>query len=297
MTDSELELVCAYWTSAGPVEVHFGREWSLYSLEQRCAQAQRVGFAGLGIWHADLEHQLGGGASLQDIRRTFDDHGLRCGELEFLGDWFLDPGTEGRAASDETRRLLWDAAAVLEPDHVKVGNLAGTECPLSQVIERFGELCADAAQHFASPVAYEFMPYDAVVNTVDLAVELVEQVGAANSGLIVDTWHMGKLRAGPEELRKIPLRYLNWIELCDGPFEYAEDRLDEVINRRRLPGDGEFDIPGYIEVARDMGYTEAWGVEVLSEDLRNRPIEEIFERAYEASAAQLAAEPERSVGV
>ena len=29
-----------------------------------------------------------------------------------------------------------------------------------------------------------------------------------------------------------------------------------------------------------------WGVEVLSEDLRNRPMPEIFRRAYETTAAQ-----------
>ena len=47
-----------YWTVSGPVEVHVGREWSLFDLRDRCAQAARVGFSGIGIWHADLEHVL-----------------------------------------------------------------------------------------------------------------------------------------------------------------------------------------------------------------------------------------------
>ena len=50
-----------------------------------------------------------------------------------------------------------------------------------------------------------------------------------------------------------------------------DDRLDEVINHRELPGEGEFDIPGYVAVAQDMGYPGPWGVEVLSEPLRNLP--------------------------
>jgi hypothetical protein len=49
-----VELANAYWTSAGPVEVHFGREWSLFEFAERCAQAAEIGFVGLGLWHADI---------------------------------------------------------------------------------------------------------------------------------------------------------------------------------------------------------------------------------------------------
>ncbi len=52
------ELLGLYWTVSGPVEVHVGREWSLFDWADRCAEARKVGFSGLGIWHADLEHVL-----------------------------------------------------------------------------------------------------------------------------------------------------------------------------------------------------------------------------------------------
>ena len=60
------ELLGLYWTVSGPVEVHVGREWSLFDLRDRCAHAARVGFSGLGIWHADLEHMLGEGKTLAE---------------------------------------------------------------------------------------------------------------------------------------------------------------------------------------------------------------------------------------
>jgi sugar phosphate isomerase/epimerase len=50
-----------------------------------------------------------------------------------------------------------------------------------------------------------------------------------------------------------------------------------VINRRRLPGEGEFPIVDYVAVCRELGYDGPWGVEVLSEELRNLPIEQIFD--------------------
>ena len=33
------DLIGLYWTTSGPVEVHFGREWSLFSFRERCEQA------------------------------------------------------------------------------------------------------------------------------------------------------------------------------------------------------------------------------------------------------------------
>jgi sugar phosphate isomerase/epimerase len=284
----DVELVGLYWTLSGPVEVHVGREWSLFDWRERCEEAAKVGFDGIGLWHADLEHQLET-RSLREIKEIFDAAGLEHLELEFLMDWFLDPGDERRTVSDEQRRRLFEAAAVLEPHHIKVGNIPGSEAPLEQVTERFAELCADAAEQHDATIAYELMPFDPNVKSLDAAIELAVGAGAPNGGIAIDTWHMGKLGIAPEELRRVPLEYLAWIELSDGRRENMPDFVDETINHRRLPGEGEFDVAAYVEVCRDHGYREPWGVEVLSEELRNLPMEDIFRRAYETTSAQFRA--------
>ena len=290
------DLIALYWTTSGPVEVHVGREWSLFDLRDRCEQAARVGFRGIGLWHADLEHVLES-RTLREVRSLVDEYGLDQLELEFLGDWFLDPSDERRKAADERRALLFGAAAELPAHHIKVGNIVGTECELPRIVESFAELCADAARYTDAKIVYEFMPYDVQVNDVDTALEVVEGADAPNGALAFDTWHLGKLRLEPDELRRIPSRFLGWVELCDGPYEYGEDRLDEVINRRKLPGEGEFPVAEYLSMFRELGYDGPWGVEVLSEELRNLPIDQIFDRAYETTSAQLAVSRERSLGV
>ena len=290
------ELLGLYWTVSGPVEVHVGREWSLFDLRDRCEQAARVGFKGIGLWHADLEHVLET-RTLPQIRQLLDDHGLEYLELEFLMDWFLDPDDEARVAADANKELLFEAAAELGAHHIKVGNIPGTACGLSQLTERYGELCAEAAERHDSRLVYEFMPFDVNVRDLDTALSVVAGADAPNGGLAIDTWHMAKLGIEPDDLKRIPARHLGWVELSDGRYENMPDPIDETINHRRLPGEGEFPIPSYVAACREAGYAGPWGVEVLSEELRNRPIDEIFERAYQASAAQLAAEPERSVGV
>ena len=284
----DVELVGLYWTVSGPVEVHVGREWSLFDFRDRCAAAQRVGFAGIGIWHADLEHVLER-RTLREMKQILDDHGLTYLELEFLMDWFLDEGDERRSASDASRRLLFEAAAVLGAHHIKVGNIPGTPCALPALTERFAELCADAAQQHDALIAYEFMPFDVNVHSLEAALEVVGGAGASNGAIAVDTWHLAKLGIAPEDLRQIPSTLLGWVELSDGQYENMPDPIDEVVNHRRLPGEGEFPIPAYVEACREIGYGGPWGVEVLSEELRNLPMEQIFERAYETTAAQFRA--------
>jgi sugar phosphate isomerase/epimerase len=291
VSGNDVELLGAYWTLSGPVEVHVGREWSLFDWADRCEAAREVGFSGLGIWHADLEHMLET-RSLSDLRRVFDDNGLAWLELEFLMDWFLDESDERRVESDRIRRILFDAAAAFDAHHIKVGNIPGAPAELQQLTERFGELCVDAAEHTEARIVYEFMPFDTNVRSIDSALAVVEGAGARNGGVAIDTWHMSKLGIAPEHLRRIPVEYLAWVELSDGTFADLDDPVDETVNHRALPGEGEFDIRGYVRACADHGYPGPWGVEVLSEELRNNPMDVIFRRAYEATASQF--EHERS---
>jgi sugar phosphate isomerase/epimerase len=285
---SEIELLALYWTISGPAEVHVGREWSTFSWPDRCAEAARVGFSGLGLWHADIEHQLERN-SLDEMKKVFDDAGLTHLQVEFLADFFVPAGEAARSESDARRKLLFDTAAAFDAHHIKVGNIPGTPCGLEQLTEAFAELCEDAANHTTAKVVYEFMPFDVNVNTLDAALALIQGAGARNGGLAIDTWHMAKLGITPAALDRIPLEYLTWVELSDGQFENMEDPIDETVNHRNLPGEGEFDIPGYIEACRGVGYEGPWGVEVLSEALRSLPIEQEFQQAYETTAAQFGA--------
>jgi sugar phosphate isomerase/epimerase len=284
----EIPLVDLYWTSAGPVDVHVGREWSTFDWRDRCAQAERVGFQGLGLWHADVEHQLEH-RSLKEIHTIFEDAGLQYLEVEFLQDFFVDKDHPLRAESDQRRRFLFDIAAEFGAHHIKVGNIPGTPCELAKLTDAFGELCQEAAENTDAAIVYEFMPFDVNVNSLEKALTVVTEAAQPNGGLAIDTWHMSKLGITPDDLKEIPPQYLKWVELSDGQQATMDDPIEETVNHRRLPGEGEFDIPGYVEACKQIGYDGPWGVEVLSAALRELPIEEQFDRAYETAAAQFGA--------
>ena len=205
MADPANDLVGLYWTISGPVDVHYGREWSLFDLADRCAQAERVGFKGIGLWHADLEHILET-RTLADVKTLLDDHGLEYLELEFLWEWFLDPGDERRRAAEPTKRLLFDAAADARrsphqgrehPWHAV--RAAAPHRGVRRALRRGGRA------HDAK-IVYEFMPPDVNVHDLDTALALVEGAGAKNGGLVLDTWHLSKLGIAPSELATDPGR-------------------------------------------------------------------------------------------
>lgn len=281
------DILGSYWTTAGPVEVHTGREWSLFDWPDRCAEAARAGLRGLGIWHSDLEHQLQT-RGLADIRRIFDDHGLAHLEVEFSNDWFCDPGTPERAASDANRRLLFDAAAELRANHIKMGNIPGRPCPKDKLAERFAEFCADAAEHHDSPIMYELMPFDPNITSLDDVITLVRDAGAPNGGIALDFWHLGKLGIRAADLHRIPAGTPLYVEMNDGQIANMDDPVEETTQYRKLPGEGEFDVRGYVAELRAWGYDGPWGVEVLSKWLRSLPMPEMYERTFTTASAQFA---------
>lgn len=83
-----VELLASYWTLAGGAEPHTDHEYSLFDFKDRVEACAKVGFKGVGIWHADLLYTLKR-RPLSEIKRILDDNGMKHIELEFIGDWFL----------------------------------------------------------------------------------------------------------------------------------------------------------------------------------------------------------------
>jgi len=283
------ELVACYWTVAGPVEIHAGREWSLFDWRDRCEQAARVGFTGLGLWHADILHQLET-RTLSEMVEIFRDAGLKHIEIEFLQDFFMPPGSPEKAESDRMKKLLFEAAAAFDAHHIKCGNIPAHECEFGHLAESLAAVCAEAAEQTDAKIAYEIIPSDPQVNTLEAGLALLEQSGKPdNLGLGIDTWHLAKLDISTAKLRALEPSQVAWVELSDGHFHNLDDFVYEVTCDRSLPGEGEFDIPGYVSALSDAGYPGPWGAEVLSAPLRELPIEETFDRAFQTTSAQFAA--------
>ena len=247
---ADVELVGLYWTVSGPVVVHFGREWSFFSWADRCAEARKVGFAGLGIWHADLEHVLET-ETLADMKQAMDDNGLTQLELEFLMDWFLDPGDERR---DGVRR---DARPALRGRRgARRASHQGREHPRHAGVARRSSPSASAssatiaAERTDAKIVYEFMPFD--VERQDARRRRSRSSAARRAERRHRDRHLAHVEARHRARRppSDPARVPELGRALRRQFADMDDPIDEVINHRNLPGEGEFDITGYIEVCR-----------------------------------------------
>jgi sugar phosphate isomerase/epimerase len=281
----QVELLASYWTLATGSSPHTDHEYSTASFKDRVAAAAHAGFTGFGIWHADLEHTLRT-QSLADMRRILGDHGMRHIELEFLNDWWFKDG-ERKAACDQRKRLLLEAASALGARHIKVGDFINTACPMPQLVESFAALCAEAREH-GTAILFELMPF-ANIHTLAGALELVTGADAGNGGIIFDLWHVVKLGIPYADVARIPKRFLRGIELNDGTFTAPWGMVEDTVNHRRLCGEGEFDVKGFVRTMLDAGYDGPWGIEVLNKEMRAWPAEQLAERAAATTRAQFPA--------
>jgi sugar phosphate isomerase/epimerase len=278
---TEVDLLASYWTFAGGALPHSNREYNTFDFEDRVQAIAKAGFTGMGIWHADLDHLLTR-RSLPEMKRILDDHGIRHVEIEFLTDWFLDG--ERKEKSDFQKRKLLAAAEALHAHHVKVGDFYHEKFSMSRLIESFAALCADAAKH-GMKIGFEVMPF-AMIDTLKDSLAMVRGAGAKNGGIAFDVWHLAKMRVPFEELQKFPPEFLVSVELNDGTFQAPWSLHEDTVNHRRFCGEGEFDVKSFVKVFQELGYRGPWGIEVLSEDVRNWPLEKVTTHAYQTTMRQ-----------
>ena len=277
---TNVDLLASYWTISGAYP-HTDREYSPYDFKDRVEAAARAGFRGVGIWHADLEH-VQQKYSLPEMRRILDDNCIRHVELEFLLDWFLEG--ERKKQSDIRKRKLLEAAETLQAHHVKVGDFFQETCPMNRLVESFAFLCKEASEH-GTKIGFELMPF-AMIRTLAESLAMVQGADASNGGITFDMWHIAKLGLSYDDVARVPRQYVISVELNDGTFQAPWSLHEDTINHRRLCGDGEFDVKGFIRCLQEVGYDGPWGIEVLSEELRKQPLEQVVPRAFATTKAQ-----------
>lgn len=276
------DLIASTWTTAGDAAPGRGDETSPHTLRTRIEAAAQAGFRGFGLLHADLvvaREQYG----LSEVRAMFEAHGLIHVELEFLLDWWTTGSR--RAASDATRRDLLEAAETLGATHIKAGPELGTT-GFDQTLwaKEFAALATEAA-NVGARVSLEFLPM-CNVRTLDDALAIVREAAHDNGGVLIDLWHAARSGLSLDELAAVPARDIAAIELDDVDRTPWPSLWDETIDGRLLPGQGAYDVPGFIRAVRATGWSGAWGLEMLSAIERQRPIQDAAADAWRAAVTQ-----------
>jgi sugar phosphate isomerase/epimerase len=271
------ELLAACWTSAGNVVPFRGLLTSPVDVRDRIAAVAAAGYTGFGLTREDLvvaRDTIG----LPAVAASLRDYGITTVQLEWITNWWTDG--ELRRGSDEVRADLFEACPVLGVDNIKVGaDDDGRQVSYEQLCEGFDAL-AEAGAQVGVKIGFENTPFSHWVKTTEQAIRFVTDVGHTNGGMIVDIWHAYRggsdYRVIPETL---PLEHVFGVELDDGRHEVVGTDLEDTFDNRLVCGDGVFDVPDFILQLRALGWVGPWGVEHMSSEFRELPVEESLARA------------------
>jgi sugar phosphate isomerase/epimerase len=197
--------------------------------------------------------------------------GLRCHELLALVVTADEEATLSRA------RRLAEGAAVVKARWV----LTTFAAPLGTrpLIERCAAMFAEAG----AGMAVEFSPLGPVTS-ISAALDVVKAAGAGRAGVMIDSWHFFRGDSTWEQLERLPLHSIAYVQFCDGLPPVSEDGMHETMQRRAMPGDGTFELDRFASTLLDRGWAGLVSVEVLSAELRELPVPEFARRAYRSTA-------------
>jgi sugar phosphate isomerase/epimerase len=241
----------------------------------------------MGFWHADIL-EIRNKCSFKDMKHILDANGIVNVEVEWLLDWYC---TDARkAASDAIRTLLLDAAEVLRARHIKIGDLGNDCADVPQLTEAFAPLCRQAAER-GTNILFEMLPAPlSRAPSLDQVLAILRGAGARNGGIMLDNLHLQRIGIGADEIvRKLESRVLMGVEINDGTLAMPLRFQDSVVNKRLLPGDGEFDIAAFLQALWSVGYDGPVGVEVLNEYIRKWDLKTAATEAFAKTQRVVAA--------
>jgi len=252
---------------------------------ERLSAATDAGYSGIGLYVGEYERLRAAGRSDADLRAALDEYGQHITAFEALRGWASSgDGQEVYLRRSETVGRMVDAFG--PPHHVQVvGPYHGD---LDFAAERFASVC-DRLAEFGTRGALEYFPQMSNIPNAFTAWEIVRRADRYNGGLCVDSWHHTRTGDTFEDLAHVPAERVFSVQFNDGPATPVDpDYRTDCMSYRLIPGEGDFDLVGFVRTLDAMGVDVPFEVEVISLDLdRISPAEAVRQMA-EGTRAVLA---------
>ena len=253
--------------------------------EERVRAAAEAGFAAMGLYIGEYQRLRAEGARDPDLRAVLDHYGMPLVEIEALRGWSA-AGAE-RAAYLRAEQSVFAMSDALGPGHhvQVIGPYAGT---LDDAAEAFAGVCDRAAEHGLA-AAIEFLPEMSNIPDAATAMQIVTRAGRANGGICLDCWHHFRGANDDDMLRAVPAERIFAVQFGDGPRQRVDpDYYADCTRYREVPGEGEFDLAGFLGLLEEMGVRLPLSVEVISVDLQRSPAGEVARRLADGTRAVVA---------
>jgi sugar phosphate isomerase/epimerase len=261
-------------------------------LFDRLMAAREAGYAAVSVLSHEYDLLRESGMRDTEMRQRFADEGMAIGELDGLAVWLPGQAPPPRFPKDLGRQLMKATPEAFVPVAAAMGarsitaiEFFGVEVEVDRAVEAFAEVC-DLAANEGVLVHLEFLPW-AGIPDLRMAWEIVRQADRSNGGLLVDSWHLFRSGSTLEDLRSIPGDKVLGVQLGDAPKTPETDLAEETQHRRLIPGAGNFDLTGLVRTLDEIGSRAPMGVEVLSDDLSQQPVDAIASSTFEATTQLL----------
>ena len=156
---------------------------------------------------------------------------------------------------------------------------ATREAVVAESVKVLTELCDIAARHNVT-LAFEFLGQrDCSVPTLDLAAEIVREVGRSDLGVVIDSFHFYAGGSTVQMIEALDPKVIQIFHINDAedlPREQLEDR------HRLLPGLGILPLRELVSAFRRIGYDKVASVEIFRPEYWER---DPFALARDARAA------------
>ncbi|TVX97394.1 sugar phosphate isomerase/epimerase family protein [Cohnella terricola] len=104
------------------------------------------------------------------------------------------------------------------------------------------------------------------IYTMEDTLQLIDAIGSANVGMLLDSYHWYTNGLGREDIEKLSPHQVVYVHINDAKDAPIEQLLD---NDRLYPGEGVIDLLGFLQSLRTIGYK---GV-VAQEVIQRQPVE------------------------
>ena len=131
-------------------------------------------------------------------------------------------------------------------------------------------LLAERAGARGLRIGYEALAWGRHVNTYQQVWDIVRSADHPSLGVLLDSFHTLSLKGDPAAIAEIPGDKIFFVQMADAPI-LAMDVLEWSRHFRCFPGQGEFDLPGFLAPIIKSGYTGPLSLEIFNDGFRAAP--------------------------
>jgi len=253
--------------------------------------AAKAGYDSMTIWPNIWRHaQRKEGLSLTDMRKILDDHGIVLTDVDAYRDWVPPPAVDsaafGPVRSGLSREECFETCAALGGTTIIAVHLTDAPLDFTRDVPAFAKLCEDAAR-YGLRIALEFVNFSNIPD-VATATRLVQEAGRENGGLCVDIGHHVRSTNDNAALGRVPPDQIYTIQISDGPAVSPYTLVEEAMYHRQFPGEGVFDVTGFLRRLAGMGAHASVGAELYHRAFETRDPNEVLQALADATRQSLA---------